>query len=140
MIYEDTNFPQQKIYDIEWKRIDGRILHEGGYVIQKSNHTNEAKLIIEKMSDWHVGAYACYVYASSGTVRRITEIKAVNKQGFLIASNKSSHSKQINLNIENFEHGFKNYKPILNKRYYFECVTGKMLPFTILKLAKKMNL
>jgi hypothetical protein len=130
---KDINYPQLKIYEMKWKKI----ANENGSneklpSIQKSNQTHII-LNINKMSQSYTGLYACYVYASTGTVRQLVEIKSMTNESthsnfFNLAFKQSSNTSEINLSIENQDNSFATFSPQLYKRYYFECVTGKIFP------------
>ena len=82
-------------------------------------------MVIDQVTDTHLGTYACYVYSSAGTIRRLAVIQKHSEHDFkVVEQTKKNLKKQIRLSIENQDHGFIEHVPRLNNRYYFECITG----------------
>ena len=112
------------LYSIEWKRIDGKKITKQHNTMLKTSYAN-SKLYLKSLSDIHMGKYACYVYASTGTVRQIVEIKKDENDpySFNILIRKSK--KRINLAIENvYQSLSSSISSILGEKYEFDCITG----------------
>lgn len=126
--FKDTNYPELAIYDIEWKRIDGTSLEEDLFDVNKSENT-QSILQISELTPEHAGKFACYVFASTGTIRQAFELKQKGPSDMEIIFNEPS--KRINLTIEKIEK-FDNYNGISQQndlifgdKYQFDCITGK---------------
>ena len=115
---KDTSYPELKIFRLEWKTNDGSLLNETRFEINtKKNKDISLKLKwLKNVRE----SYACYAYASTGTVRQTIEMKkSYNSYVFNIIKPKP---KSINLKIESSKMNSKNL--MLNQPHYFECVTG----------------
>ena len=118
----DTSYPELAIKNMEWKRIDSKKLNYETIDIQKISPI-QLSMSIDDISDENVGSYACYVHASTGSIRQIVEINRTLDGEFTV--NVIKPTKKISLAIEK-THGknHRNREPVLGQRYEFNCISG----------------
>ncbi len=86
--------------------------------------STQLNMKIQNFTDKNKGIYACYVHASSGTIRQLFQIQRSKSKEFEIKFTKAS--KRIHLDIEEHLHGMSQInKPVLGESYEFDCITGK---------------
>ncbi|RNA33969.1 basement membrane-specific heparan sulfate proteoglycan core -like [Brachionus plicatilis] len=121
----DTSYPELSIYEINWKKMDGSIIHPYSSVERMTN--TQSKLTIEKLNEVHIGKYICYVRTSVSTVRKTFELMK-NKLGQVLVTIDES-SRNINLGIDELNgHLGHDYGFIKIKNYDFECSTDSIWP------------
>lgn len=93
---------------------------------------------IKNFSDINKGIYACYVHASSGTIRQLIQIQRNKNKGYEIKFTKAS--KRIHLDIEEHIHGLSQInKPVLGESYEFDCITGTMQHYDLCNTLKNFS-
>ena len=122
-IFLDTSYPELRINKIEWKKLNNVDFSSEETIIEKISPT-QLNMNIRNFSDVNKGIYACYVHASSGTLRKLFQIQRNKNNEFEIKF--TTLSKRINLDIEERMHDLSQInKPIVGESYEFDCITGE---------------
>lgn len=127
----DTGFPELKVNEIQWKRVG---VHEDLDVIKDSRPLGrkiDTSLKLTALDDSKLGNYACYVHASTGTIRHEIEVKKLDEDPSKVRVNVPKQTKKIQLVIEKSKPHFQAFQGKnemnLGGSYQFDCVSGMTL-------------
>ena len=84
--------------------------------------SSQLNMNIPSLSEANSGLYACYVHASSGTVRQLIRIQQNEMNNFEVKFLRPT--KRINLNVENLSASLNKHVAVLGESYAFDCITG----------------